>query len=160
MSLLSAVEELHALPNAQEPEFYDVECTLDTGATVHAADRIDFPGRTVVDSVGSLAGQNFQAAGGKLIPNEGEMVIHMLAPGGEAGELHSCVQVAKVTRPLLSVTKMTASGELSVLCRKDEAVVLNKKDQVVARFARSGGLYTCIMKVRNPRFQPFARPAR
>ena len=84
----------------------------------------------------------------------------MLAPGGEAGELHSCFQVAKVTRPLISVTKMTASGELSVLCRKDEAVVLNKKDQVVARFGRSGGLYTCIMKVRNPRFQPFARPAR
>ena len=160
INLFSAVEQLHALPQAAEPEFYEVECTLDTGATVHAADRLDFPGYEIRDSVGSLAGQNFQAAGGKLIANEGEMTVHMLAPGGQAGELHSCFQVAKVTRPLLSVTKMTASGELNVLCKKDEALVLNKQGKVVARFGRNGGLYTCMMKVKNPRFQPFARPAR
>ena len=159
LSLFTAVGELHSLPTA-EPEFYEVECTLDTGATVHAADRLDFPGYTVTDSAGSLAGQNFQAAGGKLIANEGEMMVHMLAPGGEVGELHSCFQVAKVTRPLLSVTRMTASGELNVLCKKDEALVLNSKQQVVARFQRSGGLYTTMMKVKNPNFQPFPRPAR
>ena len=88
------------------------------------------------------------------------MTVHMLAPGGQAGELHSCFQVAKVTRPLLSVTRMTANGTLSVLCKKDEALVLDAKQKVVARFTRSGGLYTCMMKVKNPRFQPFARPAR
>ena len=159
LSLFTAVGELHALPSA-EPEFYEVECTLDTGATVHAADRLDFPGYNVTDSAGSLAGQNFQAAGGKLIANEGEMTVHMFAPGGEVGELHSCFQVAKVTRPLLSVTRMTASGELSVLCQKDEALVLNSQQKVVARFQRKGGLYTTMMKVKNPNFQPFTRPAR
>ena len=87
-------------------------------------------------------------------------MIQMLAPGGEAGELHSCFQVAEVSRPLLSVTKMTASGELNVLCKKDEALVLNKQGKVVARFGRTGGLYTAMMKVRNPLYQPFGRPAR
>ena len=87
-------------------------------------------------------------------------MIQMLALGGEAGELHSCFQVAKVRRPLLSVTKMTASGGLNVLCKKDEALVMNKQQKVVARFVRTGGLYTAMMKVRNPRYQPFHRPAR
>ena len=159
VNLFTAVGELHAL-ETPEPEYYEVECTLDTGATVHVADRLDFPGHSVLDSEGSLAGQNFQAAGGKLIANEGEMTVHMIAPGGEAGELHSCFQVAKVTRPLLSVTRMTASGKLSVLCLQNEAQVLNEDKKVVATFKRNGGLYTCVMKVKNPRFQPFARPAR
>ena len=84
----------------------------------------------------------------------------MIAPGFEKmGELMTCFQVAKVTRPLLSVTKMTESGEITVSCRKDEEVILNKKNQVIARFPRTGGLYTCVMQVRNPRYQPFQRQA-
>ena len=35
-------ESSNVLP--EEPEFYEVETTLDTGATTHAADRVDFPG--------------------------------------------------------------------------------------------------------------------
>ena len=37
----SVKEEINAL--AQEPEFIDVEVILDTGATAHAADRVDLP---------------------------------------------------------------------------------------------------------------------
>ena len=44
-------------------------------------------------------------------------------------ELVCNVQIAKVTRPLLSVSKMTESGRVTVVCEKDKALVLdeNKK---------------------------------
>ena len=71
INLFSPVEMLNALPTAVEPEFVEVECTLDTGATVHAADRVDFPGHVVNESAGSRAGQRFQGASGEFINNEG-----------------------------------------------------------------------------------------
>ena len=83
----------------------------------------------------------------------------MLAPDIDS-ELACNIQIAKVTRPLLSVAKMTESGKISVLCKKDEALVLDEESKVLARFTRKGGLYTAIMKVRNHRFQPFMRPGR
>ena len=43
----TAVEELNVAED-NEPEFIEVEMTLDTGATVHAADREDLPGHEVV----------------------------------------------------------------------------------------------------------------
>ena len=83
----------------------------------------------------------------------------MTAPGSPAGtELQFCFQIAKVTRPLISVTKMTEKGELQILCRKDEALVLDSKNKTVATFARKGGLYVAVMKVRNRRFSHFPRP--
>ncbi len=154
---VEAVEELNALPEEEEPEFIEVEMTLDTGATVHACDRIDFPGCNVVGSPGSKAGQQFQAAGGKLIPNEGQATIALLGLGGI--EMAMTMQIAKITRPLLSVTKMTESGELSVVCKKDAALVMDAQGKTIATFNRKGGLYVSIMKYRNPRFKPevFAR---
>ena len=82
----------------------------------------------------------------------------MQSPGC-VGELLSCFQVAKVTRPLLSVSRMTESGKIHVLCKRDEALVRDENDKVLARFERNNGLYACMMKVRNPRFQPFTRQA-
>ena len=54
---------------------------------------------------------------------------------------------------------MTESGKITVLCKRDEALVLDEHQKVVARFVRNGGLYTCVMKVKNPKFQPFTRQA-
>ncbi len=154
---VETVDELNALPDS-EPEFLEVEMTLDTGATVHACDRVDFPGCVVLESPGSRAGQQFQAAGGKLIPNEGQANILICTLDGV--DMAMTMQIAKITRPLLSVTKMTESGEISVLCKKDEALVLDSKGKTLAKFNRKGGLYVCIMKYRNPKFKAegFARP--
>ena len=119
---------------------------------------MDFPGHQVNESDGSRAGQRFQGASGKFIDNEGEINVVMQSPGCE-GELLSCFQVAKVTRPLLSVSRMTESGKIHVLCKRDEALVLDGNQKVLATFQRNTGLYTCMMKVRNPRFQHFTRQA-
>ena len=160
MNILFPVENLHALPEFEEPEFLKIECCLDTGSSIHAADRIDFPGFEIMESAGSRAGQKFQAAGGSLIDNEGQVQALMTAPESPAGiELQFCFQIAKVARPLISVTKMTESGELRVLCSADEALVLDKENRTVAKFVRQGGLYVAVMKMRNPRFSPFPLPA-
>ena len=135
--------------------------TLDTGATTHAADRLDFPEQEVKESAGSRSGQTFGCAGGKRLANEGEVNIVMIAPGGLECELDTTIQITKITRPLLSVSQMTKSGEVVVVCKKDEAVILNLQHEVLAVFKQKGGLYVADMKVRNPRFRtPFGGPAR
>ena len=135
--------------------------TLDTGATTHAADRLDFPGQVVRESEGSKTGQTFGCAGGKKLANEGEVHVVMVAPGGIECELEATVQITKITRGLLSVTQMTKNGDISVVCKRDEAVVLNAQNQQLAVFKRKGGLYVADMKIRNPRFKPpFGGPAR
>ncbi len=156
---IEAVEQLHALPETAEPEFIEVKTTLDTGATTHATNRVDFPGCEVRESAGSKAGQMFQAAGGKTLPNEGESTMYMVSPEGT--ELCLNMQIAEITRPLISVTKMTEKDELAVLCKKDVALVLDRQNRVVTKFHREGGLYVCYMKYRNPRYkpaEPFTRP--
>ena len=158
LAFFGEVEQLHGLPQV-EPEYLEVEMTLDTGASVHAINRLDLPGFKVEESPGSRVGQRFQAAGGPLIPNEGQILLSMIAPGTNK-ELRCNVQVAAVTRPLLSVTKMTENGKLSVLCKKDVALILDENQNTLATFHRQGGLYVAMMKVKNPRFTPFARPGR
>ena len=135
--------------------------TLETGATTHAADRIDFPGQTVQESAGSKAVRTFGCAGGKKLANEGEVHISMIAPGGIECELGTTVQITKITRALLSVTQMIKNGDINVVCKKDEAVILSADHQVLALFKPKGGLYVSDMKVRNPKFKPpFGGPAR
>ena len=100
----STVNEVNAL---EEPDFIITEMTLDTAATTHAADRLDFLQHQVHESEGIRAGQTFGCAGGKKLANEGEVNIVMVAPGGIESELEAMIHITKITRPLLSVTQMT-----------------------------------------------------
>ena len=68
----------------EEPEFIITEMTFDTGATTHAADRLDFPEQEARESEGSKAGQSFGCAGGKKLVNEGAVNIVMLAPAASS----------------------------------------------------------------------------
>ena len=157
-TLFTAVHEELMVTEEAEPEFIEVEATLDTGATVHAVDRVDIPKHTVAPSAGSKAGRMFQAAGGAFLEDEGEAELLMFAPGHDT-ELAVNFAVAKVTRPLLSVPMMTEGGNIDVLCRKMHAYVLETATQkVLATFVRKGGLYVCKMRVKNPRWTGFARP--
>jgi hypothetical protein len=105
--------------NPMEPPeiFYIIEVALDSGAANHVLSREDIPGYAVEESPGSKAGQQFLPAGGKAIDNEGRVSIVMHAPSGEdtRSELLSCFQVAKVTRPLISVSRICSKGTLGVV---------------------------------------------
>ncbi len=150
------MEELNVAETV-EPEFIEVEMTVDTGATVHAVDRVDIPGHEIEEGPGSKAGQLFQCAGSKLLPTEGQANVCFLAPGGDV-EMEACFQIAKVTRPLLSVTKITEKGDLDVVCTRDQAMIVEKRTgKILATFKKKGGLYVGMVKVRNPKWQGFAR---
>ena len=140
-------------------KFYTIEVALDSGAANHVLSREDVPGYTIAESPGSKRGQQFQVASGKLIPNEGQVKMTMLAScgGGQDSWLESTFQVAQVTRPLLSVSKICERGDLGVLCRENEAFILDKDHKVVARFERRGGLYVTEMRVPNPAHAGFGR---
>ena len=78
----------------------------------------------------------------------------------EGTPIKLCTQVTKVTRPLLSVSKITEEGKLKVVCDQTKAIVIDLQGKVLATFPKKNGLYVCSMKVRNPRFkstQPFPR---
>ena len=69
-------------------------------------------------------------------------------------------QVAEVTRPLMSVSKICENGDYDVLCRKNEAIILDSKHNVVALFEKRSGLYVAKVDLHNPKHQGFSRQAR
>ena len=148
-------------PLENEPETYTTQAILDSGATDHVASRHELPGYTVKPSARSQAGIHYTGASGHEIANEGEVDVEMGMPGG-SGEKVKCgntFQIAKVCRPLLSVSKICASG-LDVLYRKDEALILNEDHFVVSKFKKKNGLYVADIEIPNPKHPGFARQGR
>ena len=139
----------------------NLEVALDSGAGDHVTAETEAPAYTVEESPGSRVGQHFLGAGGHRMPNKGQMKLDLRADNGKRGrDIKAIFQVAKVTRPLMSVSKICDAG-LAVKFTKDLALVVDAKDKEVCRFQRRGGLYVASMKMRNPNFKPeqrFARP--
>ena len=160
VSLFYDMDEVLA-PMEREPATYPMEIILDSGASDHVAAREGIPGYVVEESPGSRAGRHYTGASGHRIANEGQASVLMALPAGEgrANDVKSTIQVANVTRPLMSVSKICANG-MSVLCKKDCALILDKHDKVVGKFEQRNGLYTATVQVRNPKAQGFPRPDR
>ena len=143
-------------PMEPEPPSYPMEVILDSGASDHVAAREGIPGYQVEESPGSRAGRHYTGASGHRIVNEGQANVQMMMPGegGKSSNITSTLQIANVTRPLLSVSRICANG-FSVLRKKDHAVILDAQDNVVGRFEQKNGLYTATMQARNPRCPTF-----
>ena len=105
-------------------EYIIVEIVLGSGAGGHVADRIDAPGYTVTESDGPRRGQNFLAAGGHNMPNQGEMNLHLIVPNacGKGEAISSIFQAAAVARPLYSVSKICDKGHWVKFIQKDVTV--------------------------------------
>ena len=101
------------------------------------------------ETEGRKAAQKFGCAGGRMFANEGELHIMMIPPGGLENELETIIQITKILWLLVSITQMTRNGDISVLCKEDEALVMNQHQQVLAVFSRKGGFHVANMKVRN-----------
>ena len=130
----------------------EVEFTLDSGACNHVMDaETNAPGYRIRDSPGSRRGQNFLAADGRRIPNEGEVVLNLMAPNGGGGEekIELTSQVAEITRPLLSVSKLCEKG-YTCLFTKDGGDLLDAEGRSMMHFKEANGLYTASMKLRPP----------
>ncbi len=158
MNLLIEEEELN-VAGSEEDEYVLIEIALDSGAGDHVMAEIDAPGYRVEESAGSKRGQNFVGAGGHRMPNKGQMVLSLLAPTGEKDQeekITTIVQVADVTRPLWSVSKVCDAG-YDVKFTKAYATVTDENGQPVCMFQRQGGLYVARMRLRNPKNQGFSR---
>ena len=53
------------------PEFIDVDVAVDSGAGDNVFAAVDVPGHKILDSPGSIRGQQFKGAGGHEMANEG-----------------------------------------------------------------------------------------
>ena len=85
---------------------------------------------------------------GERIPNQGQFVLKLDVDGdGAVNQLSSTFQVARVTRPLMSVSRI-CDAEMTATFDKNRAVVKDSKGRTVMTFKRHGGLYVCKMKLK------------
>ena len=160
INLSFADEELDALLVAAGPEWLDIECCFATGSSVHVVNRLGIPGCEMTESPGSRAGHQSQAAGGSLIDNDGHAILMLVPPDEDTPDPVSiCMQVATVTWLLISVPKLTEGDKLKVTCMEKVALVQTPDGKLVARSKTRGGLYVCLMRIKNPRWSLVARPA-
>ena len=135
----------------QEPEFYDFNIVLDSGAADHVVDDSEAPGYKVLAGAGSRAGGCFVAANGQPIPNKGEMTLELQS--GNAA-ISSKFQVAQISRPLWSVGKICDAGYRVVFESGQGTIHHIKSGKEVVVFPRQGGLYVGDMKLKNPAYTP------
>ena len=94
---------------------------------------------------------------GAEVPNEGQVTLNLESDGaGKANLIKSVFQVAEITRPLMSVSKICDLGHRCIF-DKDKAEVISKDGHVLCSFERKGGLYVASMKLKAP--EGFHRPA-
>lgn len=145
----------------EEPKFLEMalKVALDPGCGEHVADQEEAPGYAVKPSAGSVRGHKSIAAGGHRMANQGEFTLQLRASEGKGRSLKSTFQVAKVTRPLWSVSKICDEG-FNVVFNKNKTVIRRETDdKEVCSFVREHGLYVATLKVRNPKHKSFIRQA-
>ena len=145
-------EDIELLVNSGERTRKDVEfeVALDSGSIVNVCHPDDCPGYVIRESVGSKRGQNVVVGDGEKLANLGEWNLNLEAPkdNNNLSKVSAIFQVAKVTRPLMSVGHICDQG-LNVVFNKVHAIVRDEKGEEVCRFTRGeSGLYTARMKLK------------
>ena len=130
------------------------EVALDSGCVEHVCDEVDTPGYVVEPSEGSRRNANVIVGNCQKVPNRGQVKLQ-LESGGEdmpVNALTSTFQIAKVTRPRMSVSKVCDSGMTATFDR-EKAVVRDNQGKIVCVFRRVGGLYVCKMRLKPASFR-------
>ena len=141
-------------------EDVEIDVTLDSGCCEHVMDSSEAPGYLIGESPGSKRGQNFVVGNGQKVPNEGQMVLNLeTILGGKRKDIRSTFQIAEVTRPLMSVSRICEHG-FQCIFTKTEATIKDDQNNTVAVFQKQGGLYVTKMKLKAPMPDPFGRPER
>ena len=110
----------------------------------------DVPGYALEESAGSRVGQHFVVGNGARIPNKGQSCLNLESEGENPNAIASVFQIAKVSRPLMSVGKI-CDGGLFVSFTETKADVVDKNGHVVCTFHRQpGGLYVARLRLKSP----------
>jgi hypothetical protein len=142
-------DEVHV---GEHGEWVDVEfeVALDSGAQDHVCDDTDTPGYDIEASPGSSRGACFIVGNGSRIANQGQKVLSLEPEDDESKAMKSCFQIAKVTRPLMSVGKI-CDGGMQVVFTDKTATIKAPDGKTVCVFTRKpGGLYICKMRLKQP----------
>jgi hypothetical protein len=129
----------------------DILLTLDSGCCDHICDISDAPGYAnfLEPSPGSQRGQRFVVGNGDRVKNQGQIRLRMKSQDASGSLMNGIFQVAEITRPLMSVSKL-CDQDMTCIFEKSHARIVGPDGTTVARFDRDGGLYTCTMKLRKP----------
>jgi hypothetical protein len=131
-----------------------MQVALDSGAGDHVVGPDDIPNFAIEPSAGSKAGRGFIAANGSKIANLGQSRVRVKDDGTKKS-FKSVVQVADVSRPLYSVSKICDSSPgVEVTFNAAEAFVKDKQGRTVAKFRRQGGLYLADLEFTDQGTQP------
>ena len=101
----------------------------------------------VKPTVQSASGHGFRGAGGERIANYGEQQITFRTKEGQTRK--TTWQVADVRRPLMSVSRMSATGHEVVLNGKNPRVI-NLRTQEVTQLRREGNVVVLDLWVQGP----------
>ena len=125
----------------------EFEVALDSGSVVHVCSRDDCPGYELAESPGSRRRREFLMGDGGTIPNQGQSKLNLTDDGRD---IEYVIQIAAVTRPLMSVGKICDEGH-NITFSAVMAVVRSSDGEELCWFHRKdGGLYVAKLKLRSP----------
>ena len=153
-ALFNPEEEVNHL--RAERKWAKLEAVIDSGAAESVAPAAMAPWVPTKPSEGSKKGQCYMSANGAKLPNMGEKKFSMMT--GEGNWAEATFQVAEVTRPLCSVTKICDRGN-RVVFDSQGGYIENYASGVQTRFSRQNNVYVMDMFVEETAATPcFARP--
>ena len=149
------LQSLEKIRKAEINEFANsgwemIRIVVDSGASEIVVPRDLCPMIETRESVGSRDKQEYRAANGHTIVNEGEKEMLVLTQHGQQRRL--VMQVCDVTKPLMSVSKSNAQGNIFVF-DGDNSYMQCKKTGETTRIREEGGVFVLYAYVR-----PFTGP--
>ena len=131
---------------------------MDSGCVDHICGKTDVPGYDIEQLAGSRRGQEYTVGTGGKVSNHGEGTVctKVELDGDECNAINSVFQVADITRPLMSVSRI-CDANMTATFDREKAVIRDAKGKVVCIFRRRGGLYVCRMNIKTG---PCTRPGR
>ena len=111
---------------------------MDSGAAENATPAEALPFIPTAPSPGSKAGKIYRGAAGEPIPNQGQKHVAVRTSEGQARK--STWQICPVTRPLTSVARCTAAGNVVHLEEANPRVV-NVKTGETTRLRKEGNAF-------------------
>ena len=115
-----------------------VELLVDSGAVDNVGDPRAFPEYKLRESEGSRNGLHYLAANNGKINNEGELNLSCISSDGIKFKLK--MQGAEVSRPILSVIRLTESGK-EVIFKKNGGIIRDTQTGVTTTLIRNNCIY-------------------
>ena len=161
MKAINVIEEDGAdVANVDVPLWEKLELVVDSGAAETICPATLAKGVETTPGIKFTQGVKYTCANGKKLPNLGEK--KMIMSVDDTGMEHRItMQVADVSRPLMSVSRAVDSGNKVVFDDK-WSYIENKRTGLRTTIQRRGGLYVLESWVRptdDQECQPFQRPS-